>query len=322
MRKKISLIGAGQIGGTLAHLIALKELGDVVLFDVAAGIAKGKALDIAQSSPVDGFNINLSGTDNYEDTKNSDVIIITAGVPRKPGMTRDDLLEINLKIIKQVAEGIKKTSPKAFVICITNPLDVIVMAFEKYSGLPKNKIVGMAGILDSSRFIYFLSQELKIPVKKIKSFVLGGHGDSMVAMLGHTEVEGKKINELVKEGKISQKKLEQIVERTKKGGAEIVKYLEKGSAFYAPAASGVEMAESYLKDLKKQLPCAAYLNGEYNCNGVYAGVPVIIGKEGVEKVVEISLSKQESIDFRNSIKSVEELFNTALKIDPELKKIS
>ena len=231
MRKKISLIGAGQIGGTLAHLIGLKELGDVVLFEVAAGIAKGKALDIAQSSPVDGFNINLSGTDNYEDTKNSDVIIITAGVPRKPGMTRDDLLEINLKIIKQVAEGIKKTSPKAFVICITNPLDVIVMAFEKYSGLPKNKIVGMAGILDSSRFIYFLSQELKIPVKKIKSFVLGGHGDSMVAMLGHTEVEGKKINELVKEGKISQKKLEQIVERTKKGGAEIVKYLEKGSGY-------------------------------------------------------------------------------------------
>lgn len=322
MRKKISLIGAGQIGGTLAHLIALKELGDVVLFDVAAGIAKGKALDIAQSSPVDGFNINLSGTDNYEDTKNSDVIIITAGVPRKPGMTRDDLLGINLKIIKQVAEGIKKTSPKAFVICITNPLDVIVMAFEKYSGLPKNKIVGMAGILDSSRFIYFLSQELKTPVKKIKSFVLGGHGDSMVAMLGHTEIEGKKINELVKEGKISQKKLDQIVERTKKGGAEIVKYLEKGSAFYAPAASGVEMAESYLKDLKKQLPCAAYLNGEYSCNGVYAGVPVVIGKDGVEKVVEINLSKQESTDFRNSIKSVEELFNAAIKIDPDLKKIS
>ena len=278
MKKKITLIGAGQIGGTLAHLIALKELGDVVLFDVAAGLAKGKALDIAQSSPVNGFNINLIGTDNYEDTKNSDVIIITAGVPRKPGMTRDDLLEINLKIIKQVAEGIKKTSPNAFVICITNPLDVIVMALQKYSGLPKNKIVGMAGILDSARFIYFLSQELKVPVQKIKSFVLGGHGDSMVAMLESTEVNGKKINDLVKEGKLKKEKLDQIVDRTKKGGAEIVKYLEKGSAFYAPAASGIEMAESYLKDQKKQLPCAAYLDGQYGVKDLYVGVPVIIGK--------------------------------------------
>ena len=250
MKKKITLIGAGQIGGTLAHLIALKGLADVVLFDVAVGVAKGKALDIAQSSPISKFNIQLTGTDNYEDTKNSDVIIITAGVPRKPGMTRDDLLGINLKIIKQVAEGIKNTSPNAFVICITNPLDVIVMALQKYSGFPKNKIVGMAGILDSSRFIYFLSQELNIPVQKIKSFVLGGHGDSMVAMLGSTEVDGKNIMELVKEKKITKEKLNQIVDRTKKGGAEIVKYLEKGSAFYAPAASGVEMAESYLKDLK------------------------------------------------------------------------
>ena len=214
MKKKITLIGAGQIGGTLAHLIALKELANVVLFDIAAGLAKGKALDIAQSSPVNHFNVSLIGTDNYEDTKNSDVIIITAGVPRKPGMTRDDLLGINLKIIKQVAEGIKKTSPNAFVICITNPLDVIVMALQKYSGFPKNKVVGMAGILDSSRFIYFLSQELKTPVQKIKSFVLGGHGDSMVAMLGATEVEGKKIYDLVKEGKISQKKLEEFVNRT------------------------------------------------------------------------------------------------------------
>ena len=318
MRKKITLIGAGQIGGTLAHLIALKELGDVILFDVAAGIAKGKALDIAQSSPVNGFNIKLSGTDNYEDTKNSDVIIITAGVPRKPGMTRDDLLGINLKIIKQVAEGIKKTSPNAFVICITNPLDVIVMALQKYSNLPKNKIVGMAGILDSSRFIYFLSQELKVPVQKIKSFVLGGHGDSMVAMLGLTEVDGIKINELVKEGKIKKEKLDQIVERTKKGGAEIVKHLEKGSAFYAPAASGVEMAESYLKDLKKQLPCAAYLNGEYNTKGLYVGVPVIIGSRGVEKVVELELDKEEKNNFENSIKSVQDLFEAAKKIDPSL----
>ena len=293
-------------------------MADVVLFDVAPGIAKGKALDIAQSSPVDGFNINLSGTDNYEDTKNSDVIIITAGVPRKPGMTRDDLLGINLKIIKQVAEGIKKSSPNAFVICITNPLDVIVMALQKYSGLPKNKVVGMAGILDSSRFIYFLSEELKVPVKKIKSFVLGGHGDSMVAMLGLTEVDGKKISELVKEGKIKKEKLDQIVERTKKGGAEIVKYLEKGSAFYAPAASGVEMAESYLKDLKKELPCAAYINGEYGVKDIYAGVPVIIGKDGVEKIIQLELNNEEKENFNKSIKAVEELFNAAKKIDPAL----
>jgi malate dehydrogenase len=318
MKKKITLIGAGQIGGTLAHLIALKELGDVVLFDVAAGVAKGKALDIAQSSPIDGFDINLSGTDNYEDTKNSDVIIITAGVPRKPGMTRDDLLGINLKIIKQVAEGIKKTSPNAFVICITNPLDVIVMALQKYSSFPKNKIVGMAGILDSSRFIYFLSQELKVPVKKIKSLVLGGHGDSMVAMLGATRIEGKKINDLVKEGKITKEKLDQIIDRTKKGGAEIVKYLEKGSAFYAPAASGVEMAESYLKDLKKQLPCAVYLNGEYGAKNIYAGVPVIIGSNGVEKIIELTLSADEKDNFKKSIESVENLFSAAIKIDPSL----
>ncbi len=318
MRKKITLIGAGQIGGTLAHLISLKNLADVVLFDVASGLAKGKALDIAQSSPVNDFQINLSGTDNYDDTKDSDVIIITAGVPRKPGMTRDDLLEINLKIIKQVADGIKKTSPNAFVICITNPLDVIVMALQKYSGLPKNKVVGMAGILDSSRFIYFLSEELKTPVNKIKSFVLGGHGDSMVPMLNSTYVNGKKIKDLVTEGKISKDKLDQIVDRTKKGGAEIVKFLEKGSAFYAPAASGVEMAESYLKDLKKQLPCAAYLNGEYGFKNVYAGVPVVIGSKGVEKVVEIKLSDQEKKNFNNSVKSVTDLFNAAKKIDPNL----
>ena len=318
MKKKISLIGAGQIGGTLAHLIALKELGDIVLFDVADGIAKGKALDIAQSSPVNGFNIDLIGTNKYEDTKNSDVIIITAGVPRKPGMTRDDLLGINLKIIKQVAEGIKQNSPNAFVICITNPLDVIVMALQKYSGLPKNKVVGMAGILDSSRFIYFLSKELNVSVNKIKSFVLGGHGDSMVAMLGSTEVEGKKISDLIKEGKIKQNKLDEIVKRTKNGGAEIVKHLKTGSAFYAPAASGVEMAESYLKDLKKQLPCAAFLNGEYGTNNLYAGVPVIIGSEGVEKVIELNLSKEEKINFDNSIKAVKELYDAARKIDPYL----
>jgi malate dehydrogenase len=315
MRKKISLIGAGQIGGTLAHLIALKELADVVLFDVAEGIAKGKALDIAQSSSVDGFNVNISGTNNYEDTKNSDVIIITAGVPRKPGMTRDDLLGINLKIIKQVAEGIKNTSPNAFVICITNPLDVIVMALQKYSGLPKHMVVGMAGILDTSRFKYFLSQELNVPVNKIKSLVLGGHGDTMVSMLNHTTVEGKPVLDLVKEEKLKKEVLDAIVLRTKNGGAEIVKLLEKGSAFYAPAASGVEMAESYLKNLKKQLPCAAYLDGQYGVKNLYAGVPVIIGNKGVESIVEINLSDNEKKDFDHSISAVKELFEAARKID-------
>jgi len=318
MRKKISLIGAGQIGGTLAHLIALKELADVVLFDVAEGIAKGKALDIAQSSSVDGFNVSIKGTNNYEDTKNSDVIIITAGVPRKPGMTRDDLLGINLKIIKQVAEGIKNTSPNAFVICITNPLDVIVMALQKYSGLPKHMVVGMAGILDTSRFKYFLSQELKVPVSKIESLVLGGHGDTMVSMLNHTTVDGKPVLDLVKEGKLKKDILDSIVVRTKNGGAEIVKLLEKGSAFYAPAASGVEMAESYLKNLKKQLPCAAYLDGQYGVKNLYAGVPVIIGDKGIEKVVEINLSGEEKENFDHSINAVKELFDAAKKIDSNL----
>ena len=274
---KISLIGAGQIGGTLAHLIGLKELADeVVLFDVASGIAKGKALDIAQSSSVDGFNVKFSGTDNYEDIKDSDVIIITAGVPRKPGMSRDDLLGINLKIIKQVAEGIKKYSPNAFVICITNPLDVMVMAFQKYSGLPTNKVVGMAGILDSSRFKLFLSLELNVPVKEIHAMVMGGHGDTMVPLPRFTKISGKPLNELVKQGKLSEERLESINQRTRDGGAEIVKYLEKGSAFYAPAASGVEMAKAYMNNENKVLPCAAYLNGEYGVNGIYAGVPVVI----------------------------------------------
>ena len=319
MKKKISLIGAGQIGGTLAHLIGLKELvSEVVLFDVAPGVAKGKALDIAQSSSVDGFDVKFKGTDKYEDIKDSNVIIITAGVPRKPGMSRDDLLGINLKIMKQVAIGVKNNCPEAFVICITNPLDVIVMALQKYSGLPINKVVGMAGILDSSRFIYFLSQELKLPTNKIKSLVLGGHGDSMVAMINHTFVDGKNLKELIEGGVIKKEKLDSIVERTKKGGAEIVKFLEKGSAFYAPAASGVEMAESYLKDLKKELPCAAYLNGEYGVKDLYAGVPVKIGKDGVEKVIEIKLSQDEKKQFDHSIKAVQELFDAAKKIDSSL----
>jgi len=313
MKKKISLIGAGQIGGTLAHLISTKELADVVLFDVAEGLAKGKALDISQSTPVDGHNVSITGTSDYEDTKNSDVIIITAGVPRKPGMTRDDLLGTNLKIIKQVAEGIKTTSPNAFVICITNPLDVIVMALQKYSGLPTNKIVGMAGILDSSRFKFFLSKELNVPVSSINTLVLGGHGDTMVPMLNHTTVNNKPINLLIKK-----EKLDLIIDRTRKGGAEIVKLLEKGSAFYAPAAAGVEMAESFIKNLKKTLPCAAYLNGEYNSKNIYAGVPVIVSNKGVEKIVEISLTDKEKKEFATSVEAVRKLYKTAKKIDSSL----
>jgi len=318
---KISLIGAGQIGGTLAHLIGTKELVDeVVLFDVASGFAKGKALDIAQSSSVDGFNVKFSGTDDYKDIQDSDVIIITAGVPRKPGMSRDDLLGINLKIIKQVAEGIKQNSPNSFVICITNPLDVMVMAFQKFSGLPSNKVVGMAGILDSSRFKLFLSLELNVPVKEIEAMVMGGHGDTMVPLPRFTKVSGKPLLDLVKDGKITADRLEEINQRTRDGGAEIVKYLEKGSAFYAPAASGVQMAEAYLKDEKKLLPCAVNLNGEYNVSDIYAGVPVIIGKEGVEKIEEIELDENEKKEFLNSIEAVRKLWDAASKIDTDLSK--
>ena len=319
--KKITLIGAGQIGGTLAHLIGLKELVDeVVLFDVASGIAKGKALDIAQSSSIDGFKVKFSGTDNYGAIKNSDVIIITAGVPRKPGMSRDDLLGINLKIIKQVSDGIKKHSPNSFVICITNPLDVIVMALQKYSKLPANKVVGMAGILDSSRFKLFLSLEFNVPVKDIETLVMGGHGDTMVPLPRFTRISGKSLDQLINDGKISKEKLEEIVQRTRSGGAEIIKFLEKGSAFYAPAASGVEMAESYLKDSKKLLPCAVYLNGEYGVDKIYAGVPVIIGSNGVEKIEELQLNKLEKKEFENSINAVRELWKAACKIDGDLTK--
>ena len=319
--KKISLIGSGQIGGTLAHLIGTKELVDeVVLFDVASGIAKGKALDIAQSSSVDGFNVKFSGTDNYDDIKDSDVIIITAGVPRKPGMSRDDLLGINLKIIKQVAEGVKKKAPNAFVICITNPLDVMVMAFQKFSGLPSNKVVGMAGILDSSRFKLFLSLELNVPVREIEAMVMGGHGDTMVPMPRFTKISGKPLLDLVKDGKISLERVEEINQRTRDGGAEIVKYLEKGSAFYAPAASGVQMAEAYLNDQKKLLPCAVQLNGEYGVQNVYAGVPVIIGKAGVEKIEQIDLDEKEKKEFMHSIDAVKALWEAASKIEPDLSK--
>ena len=318
-KPKISLIGAGQIGGTLAHLIALKELGDVVLFDVAEGIAKGKALDLSQSTAIDGLNVSITGTNNYNDTSNSDVIIITAGVPRKPGMTRDDLLGINLKIIKQVADGIKDTSPNAFVICITNPLDVIVMALQKYSGLPKNKVIGMAGVLDTSRFKFFLSQELNVPISEVDSFVLGGHGDTMVPVPNRTTVSGKPLLDFVKEGKISEEKLNEIIDRTRNGGAEVVKLLETGSAFYGPAASGIEMAESYLKNLKKTLPCAAHLNGQYGVKDLYVGVPVVIGSNGIEEVVELSLDDDEKRYFDISIDAVKELFNAAINIDTNLK---
>ena len=321
MSKKISLIGAGQIGGTLAHLIGIKELVDeVVLFDVASGIAKGKALDIAQSSSVDGFNVKFKGTDDYKDIKDSDIIIITAGVPRKPGMSRDDLLSINLKIIKQVAEGVKTNAPNAFVICITNPLDVMVMAFQKYSGLPTNKVVGMAGILDSSRFKLFLSLEFNVPVKDIEAMVMGGHGDTMVPLPRLTKISGKPLLNYVEEGKISLERLESINQRTRDGGAEIVKYLEKGSAFYAPAASGVQMAEAFLKDEKKLLPCAVYLNGEFGVKDIYAGVPVVIGRNGVEKIQEIDLDNKEKNEFMHSIDAVRKLWEVASSIDPDLNK--
>jgi len=319
MNRKISLIGAGQIGGTLAHLLGLKEVAsEIVLFDVAAGVAKGKALDIAQSSSVDGFNVKLSGTDDYKDIKNSDVIIITAGVPRKPGMSRDDLLGINLKIMKKVADGIRKNCPEAFVVCITNPLDVMVMALQKYSNLPKNKVVGMAGILDSSRYKLFLSEEFNVPVKKIEALVMGGHGDTMVPLPGFTKIDGKKLLDLVDDGKITNEKIESINQRTRDGGAEIVKYLEKGSAYYAPAASGVEMAKSYLNDEKKLLPCAVYINGEYGVKDIYAGVPVIIGKKGVEKIEEINLRDNEKAEFQKSVEAVKKLWQAAIKIDPDL----
>ena len=317
--KKFSLIGAGQIGGTLAHLIAIKELANVVLFDIDEGIAKGKALDIAQSLAVDGYNVKLSGTNNYEETKDSDVIIITAGVPRKPGMSRDDLLGTNLKIIiKQVAEGIKDTSPNAFVICITNPLDVIVMALQKYSDFPKEKVIGMAGILDTSRFKHFIAEELNSEIKNVNSFVLGGHGDTMVPVPNRTTINSKPLNDFIKDGSTTQERIDSIIDRTRKGGAEIVKFLKTGSAFYAPAASGVAMAESYLKNQKKTLPCAAYLNGEYGIKDLYVGVPVIIGEKGIEKIIELTLDADEQKSFQTSIDAVRELFNAAKKIDSSL----
>ena len=317
-RNKIALIGSGQIGGTLAHLAGIKELGDIVLFDIANGIPQGKALDIAESSPISTFDANIIGTSSYEDIKNSDVCIVTAGVPRKPGMSRDDLLSINLKVMKSVGDGIKKYAPNSFVICITNPLDAMVWALQKFSGLQPEKVVGMAGVLDSGRFSYFLAEEFNVSVKDVQTFVLGGHGDTMVPLVRYSTIGGIPIPDLVKMGWSSQKKIDQIVQRTRDGGAEIVALLKTGSAFYAPAASAINMAESYLRDQKRVIPCAANLNGQYALKDIYVGVPTIIGNKGVEKIIEINLNEIEKLNFSKSIESVKKLIDACKKIDQDL----
>jgi malate dehydrogenase len=306
-RNKIALVGAGNIGGTLAHLVGLKELGDVVMLDLSAERSSGKALDIAQSGAVENFDGSFTGTNDYKDIKDADVVIVTAGIPRKPGMSRDDLLNINTGIIKQVAEGIKKNAPNAFVIVITNPLDVMVWVMREVTGFAHNKVVGMAGVLDSARLKRFLSQELKVSVEDISTFVLGGHGDSMVPLMRFTTIAGIPVEELIKMGWVTAEKIDAIIERTKNGGAEIVQLLKDGSAFYAPASSAIAMAESYLKDQKRVLPCAAHLNGEYGVKDAYVGVPTVIGKNGIEKVIELSLTKEEQLQFDNSVKAVQDL---------------
>ena len=317
-RNKIALIGSGQIGGTLAHLVGLKELGDIVLFDIADGIPQGKALDIAESSPISTFDTNIIGTSSYEDIKDADVCIVTAGVPRKPGMSRDDLLSINLRVMKSVGDGIKKYAPNSFVICITNPLDAMVWALQKYSGLSPENVVGMAGVLDSGRFAYFLAEEFNVSVKDVQTFVLGGHGDTMVPLVRYSTVGGIPIPDLVKMGWSSQKKIDQIVQRTRDGGAEIVALLKTGSAFYAPAASAINMAESYLRDQKRIIPCAANLSGQYGLKDIYVGVPTIIGSKGVEKIIEINLNEIEKLNFSKSIESVKNLIDACKKIDQDL----
>jgi malate dehydrogenase len=317
-RKKIALIGGGMIGGTLAHLIALKELGDVILFDIVEGLPQGKSLDIAQSGPVEGFDAKLTGVNSYEAIAGADVVIVTAGVPRKPGMSRDDLLGINLKVMAQVGAGIGKYAPDAFVICITNPLDVMVWALQKYSGLPAAKVVGMAGVLDSGRFRHFLAEEFNVSVKDVTGFVLGGHGDTMVPLVRYSTVAGIPVPDLVAMGWSSQDKIDKIIQRTRDGGAEIVGLLKTGSAYYAPASSAVEMAESYLKDQKRVLPMAAQLSGQYGISGLYVGVPVVVGAGGVERVVEIKLDADERAAFKNSVKAVEGLMEAAKVIAPDL----
>ena len=318
-RRKIALIGAGQIGGTLAHLAATKELGDVVLFDIVDGVPQGKALDLSQSGPVEGFNAAIKGTSEYKDIAGADVVIVTAGVPRKPGMSRDDLLEINLKVMEQVGAGIAKYAPDAFVICITNPLDAMVWALQKFSGLPKNKVVGMAGVLDSARFRLFLAEEFNVSVEDVTAFVLGGHGDTMVPLARYSTVAGVPLTDLVKMGWLTAERLEQIIQRTRDGGAEIVGLLKTGSAYYAPAASAIEMAESYLKDKKRVLPAAAHLSGQYGVDDMYVGVPTIIGAGGIERIIEIELNKEEEAAFQKSVGAVAGLCEACVNIAPSLK---
>ena len=315
MRNKIALVGSGNIGGTLAHLAAIKELGDVTLFDIAEGIPQGKSLDLAQSGPVESFDSKMIGSNDYKDLKDSNVVIVTAGVARKPGMSRDDLVEINTKVMKQVGKGIKDNCPKAFVICITNPLDAMVGVLQRASGLPTNMVVGMAGVLDSARFRHFLAEEFDVSVSDVTAFVLGGHGDTMVPLARYSAVAGIPVPDLVKMGWSTQEKIDQIVQRTRDGGAEIVGLLKTGSAFYAPASSAIEMADSYLKDKKKLLPCAAYVDGHYNLNGLYVGVPVIIGKNGVERIVEISFTSDEKNMFDHSVSAVKQLNEVASKFE-------
>ena len=318
-RKKIALIGAGMIGGTLAHLAAIKELGDVVLFDVVEGVPQGKALDLAQSGPVEGYDVALKGTNDYADIAGADVCIVTAGVARKPGVSRDDLLGINLKVMKAVGEGIKANAPNAFVICVTNPLDAMVWALREFSGLPTNKVVGMAGVLDSARFRLFLSEEFKVSVQDVTAFVLGGHGDTMVPLARYSTVAGIPLTDLVKMGWVTKERLEEIIQRTRDGGAEIVGLLKTGSAYYAPAASAIEMAESYLKDKKRVLPCAAHLSGQYGVKDMYVGVPTVIGAGGVERIVEIDLNKAEQEAFDKSVGAVAGLCEACINIAPALK---
>jgi len=317
-RKKIALIGGGQIGGTLAHLVGIKELGDVVLFDIMEGLPQGKSLDIAQSAPVEGFNAKFKGTNDYADIKGADVVIVTAGVPRKPGMSRDDLLGINLKVMSAVGEGIKANAPNAFVICITNPLDAMVWALRQFSGLPHHMIVGMAGVLDSARFRHFLAEELNVSVEDVSAFVLGGHGDTMVPMPRFSTVAGISLVELVKMGWIKQERLDQIVQRTRDGGAEIVGLLKTGSAYYAPATSAIAMAESYLKDKKRVLPVAAYVNGPYGIKDLYVGVPAVIGEKGIERIVDLELTESEKAQLAKSADSVKGLIDACTKIAPHL----
>ena len=317
-RKKIALIGAGNIGGTLAHLAAIKELGDIVLFDVVEGVPQGKALDLSQCGPVEGFDAKIIGSNDYADIKGADVIIVTAGIARKPGMSRDDLLGINLKVMKAVGEGIKNNAPNAFVICITNPLDAMVWALREFSGLPHNKVVGMAGVLDSARFSHFLAEEFKVSVRDVTSFVLGGHGDTMVPVVEYSTVAGIPIPDLIKQGRSTKERIDAIVQRTRSGGGEIVGLLKTGSAFYAPATSGIAMAEAYLRDQKRLLPCAAHLTGQYGVDDLYVGVPVIIGAGGVEQIVEIQLDEEAKANLQVSVDAVKELLDACTGIDPDL----